>query len=269
MAAKQRAFFGESLRGSRVGGFRLSERVYPPRFRTPKHAHKWPLLCLVLEGAFAETCRERTQVCKAPMLLFRTQGEAHAERFHENGARLFVVEMDPRWFRRIKEQAGMESTMPALSGGIVTALGRRLYKEFLLGDNASHLVVEGLVLEIFGEAVRNPGDAATGYVPRWLQKAHEMLTARFAEPLTLDEVAQEVGVHPVHLAQMFRKHFRCTVGAHVRRLRIDFACRELANSDAPLVDIALAAGFCDQSHFTKTFRHYTGLVPSQFRNSLR
>jgi hypothetical protein len=52
-------------------------------------------------------------------------------------------------------------------------------------------------------------------------------------------------------------------------VRIDFACVELANSDAPLVDIALAAGFCDQSHFTRTFRRYTGMVPSLFRGSVR
>jgi AraC family transcriptional regulator len=68
---------------------------------------------------------------------------------------------------------------------------------------------------------------------------------------------------------MFQKHYRCTVGAYIRRLRIDFACRELANTEAPLVDIALAAGFCDQSHFTKTFRRHTGQVPSQFRESIR
>ena len=37
----------------------------------------------------------------------------------------------------------------------------------------------------------------------------------------------------------------------------------------PIVDIALAAGFCDQSHFTRTFKRAIGVAPSQYRESLR
>jgi AraC family transcriptional regulator len=76
-------------------------------------------------------------------------------------------------------------------------------------------------------------------------------------------------VHPVHLAQTFHKTYRCTVGDYVRKLRIEYACRELATSTKPIVDIALAAGFCDQSHFTRTFKRAIGAAPFQYRESLR
>lgn len=49
---------------------------------------------------------------------------------------------------------------------------------------------------------------------------------------------------------------------------IDFACRELARSQEPLARIALAAGFTDQSHFTRCVRQRTGLTPAAFRNRL-
>lgn len=55
----------------------------------------------------------------------------------------------------------------------------------------------------------------------------------------------------------------------MRRLRIESTCRELATSEAPIVEIALAAGFCDQSHFTRTFKRLTGIAPSQYREALR
>jgi AraC family transcriptional regulator len=76
-------------------------------------------------------------------------------------------------------------------------------------------------------------------------------------------------VHPVHLAQTFHKTYQCTVGDYVRKLRIEYACHELAASAKPIVDIALAAGFCDQSHFTRTFKRSIGAAPSQYRESLR
>jgi AraC family transcriptional regulator len=269
LVAKIDALFGETLACRRVGGFKLAERTYPPRFKTPKHAHKWPFMCLVLEGAYTLNVGDRSWLCKPPMLMFYGQAEVHWERFEDRGARLFIIEMDPRWFRRVKKQARLEPVLADFPGGIVTALSRRLYKEFLVGDRISALVVEGLVLEIVGEAVRFRDDPGSSYAPVWLQKAREILSTRFTEPLTIEQVAGIVRVHPVHLAQMFRKHYHCTAGAYIRKLRVEFAVRQLAGTDLPLVDIALAAGFCDQSHFTKTFRQYTGLVPSQFRKSLR
>jgi AraC family transcriptional regulator len=81
-------------------------------------------------------------------------------------------------------------------------------------------------------------------------------------------IADLVGVHPVHLASTFRQHYRCTIGEYVRHLRIEFACRMISSSEASLADIALAAGFFDQSHFSKAFKQLTGMTPSQFRTSI-
>jgi len=136
-------------------------------------------------------------------------------------------------------------------------------------DEVSALVIEGLMLEMVGEASRRSEPGVAHHPPRWLQQAKDLLQAQFTEHLTLAEVAQNVGVHPVHLAQMFHKSYRSTVGDYLRRLRIEYACRELASSETPIVEIALAAGFCDQSHFTRTFKRSTGMAPSQYRESLR
>ena len=100
-------------------------------------------------------------------------------------------------------------------------------------------------------------------------KVREVLHAQFQETLTHDDVAKLVGVHPVHLATVFRRHFGCTIGEYVRRLRIEFASRRIAASDDSLCDVGLAAGFSDQSHFSKVFKQQTGMTPGQFRANLR
>jgi AraC family transcriptional regulator len=78
-----------------------------------------------------------------------------------------------------------------------------------------------------------------------------------------------MGVHPVHLAREFRRHFRCTPGEYVRRLRVESAARALSHSDAPLAQIGLAAGFSHQAHFCRVFKRHTGMTPSEFRSALR
>jgi len=52
-------------------------------------------------------------------------------------------------------------------------------------------------------------------------------------------------------------------------VRVEFACRQLATSDIPMVQVALSASFPDQSHFTKTFRRQMRVTPGEFRRHFR
>jgi AraC family transcriptional regulator len=261
--------YGKNLKSHEVAGFALSERFYPPRFKTPKHSHKRALLCFVMQGDYTESYGGNTRECRSSTLLFHPAEELHAEHFHNSGGHSFIIEIEPVWLERIREHRGLPDASAEFRGGILELLSRRLYKEFTQLDEVSNLIMEGLMLEIMGEATRRCSLTADKCVPRWLEQARELLHSDFAKPLRLADIAQAVDVHPVHLAQTFRKFYRCTVGDYVRRLRIEYACHELASSESPIVDIALSAGFCDQSHFTRTFKRLTGLVPSQYRDAQR
>ncbi len=155
------------------------------------------------------------------------------------------------------------------SSGLPNWLALRLYREFLRGDGASPLALEGLALELLAESSRHGPIPLDRETPRWLLRVRDLLHSRFPDDLPLAAVAAEGGVHPAHLARAFRTHFGCTVGDYVRRLRVEDACLQLATSDAPLVAIALDSGFADQSHFAKTFRRQMGMTPGEYRRSVR
>ncbi|HEV8125332.1 MAG TPA: helix-turn-helix domain-containing protein, partial [Gemmatimonadales bacterium] len=55
----------------------------------------------------------------------------------------------------------------------------------------------------------------------------------------------------------------------LRRLRIERAARELADTDVPLAAVSTKSGFFDQSHFSRVFKQQTGLTPAQFRAASR
>jgi AraC family transcriptional regulator len=103
----------------------------------------------------------------------------------------------------------------------------------------------------------------------WLSRVLDRLRAEFSEAITVRKLAEQAGVHPVHLARVFRKHTECTVGEYVTRLRVDWVARQLASKeDVELAGLAAAAGFSDQSHLTRVFKAVTGCPPGKSRQLL-
>ena len=152
---------------------------------------------------------------------------------------------------------------------LLTTITARLYGEFRREDSISSLALEGLTLEMIAEmsrlSVRKPRLTSTCRVER----AREIIHAHFSDHLTLSLIAESVGTHPVYLAREFRRRYHCTVGEYIRQLRIQFARREMANSDATIAEIASASGFFDQSHFSRTFKRLIGISPAEYRKNTR
>jgi AraC family transcriptional regulator len=193
-------------------------------------------------------------------------GEVHANYWHGKGHCL-NVEITPARLEQIREYARCLDQPGEFRKEVPACLAGRLYEEFQQ-EGASTLALEGLLLEILAE-ISDPLPRPGGTLPPWLRRARELLHEQFSENLSLSDVAGAVGVHPAHLGRAFRRRFGSTPGHYVREVRVAFACSQLANTDEPLVAIALAAGFTDQSHFTNVFRESTGLTPAVYRKRRR
>ncbi len=258
-------FFGKTTLRREVAGLVFAESVYLEELRIPKHEHANAFFNLVLEGTYTEACGSRTRTRGPSTLALHPSGEAHADHWHGPGGRVFHVEIPASRLEQVRAYSPILDSPADFHGGLPIWLATRLYQEHLRNDGVSPLVMEGLVLEVLAECSRRRVGDPERRPPRWLQRVRELLQERFAENLTHEAVAATAGIHPVHLARGFRQHCGCTVGDYVRKLRVDFAARQLITTDEPLAGIALAAGFSDQSHFTRTFKRQTGMTPAAFR----
>jgi AraC family transcriptional regulator len=86
--------------------------------------------------------------------------------------------------------------------------------------------------------------------------------------LSVGDVATEVGVHPVHLARVFRNAWGCSPAELLRWRRVDRAADMLRRSDRPCAQIAADAGFVDQSHMTRAFRAAYAVTPGIYRRTM-
>jgi AraC family transcriptional regulator len=268
---RRRVLKSENLSSREIAGFRLVETVYPSGLKMPAHSHDPAFFSFVLGGAYTERCGKLVRTCVPSLLIFHPPDGSHAVAFHNADVRIFRVEIKPQRLEHVREHCTrlMDSSKD-FRGGLAACLALRLYREFQHEDEFSPLVVEGLALELVAEAARNVARQGSERAkPGWLEQAREILHEQYCDAPTLSRLAEEVGVHPIYLARSFRKHYHCTVGEYVRRLRIETACREIAASGKALSEIATASGFYDQSHFSNAFKRYTGMTPAEFRARVR
>ena len=236
----------------------------------PAHSHELPFFALLLDGSYAERYG-RCQSQYGPLtVMFRPAGVPHQDEIGPAGVRFFEIELRPVWKKSLAECAtkpgssSLELARDDLGGGPLLWLTLRLFREIVSAVATDDLTIESLLSEILATALRPPARKA----PRWLARILDKLKSEYSRRFTLDELAAEAGVHPVHLSRVFRRSVGEGIGEYLHRLRIRAACEKMRLPDATLADLSFSAGFADQSHFTRTFRKVTGMTPAAFRSSV-
>ena len=260
-----RETFGAQLRQFQLGGLLLSETRLGPHTELPLHEHGDAYFCLVVNGGFAETMRGRTAECSPGSLVAHPAGDAHANRISAAGAHCLNIHPDPAWLGQSPlRRMATDLRHIALPARLPSLL--RLRRELLASDAAAPLALESAILELLADAWRRPqGEQA----PPWLDRVVECLEDQAPRAASLAALAAEAGVHPAHLARVFRRIKGQSIGDYVRARRIEAARLALHDGGHSIAEIAAAAGFSDQSHFSRLFKQLVGDTPRRYRQAVQ
>jgi AraC family transcriptional regulator len=135
----------------------------------------------------------------------------------------------------------------------------RLYADSLGLALAAHL------LRRYGEAARS--ECVARLSQRRLRHVMDHIRDHLADDLTLAELAAIANVSQSHFKYLFKRSVGVPVHEFVIRARVDHAVDLLVGEDAPLSEIALRAGFANQSHMALCMRRITGKTPSSLRKA--
>jgi AraC family transcriptional regulator len=110
-------------------------------------------------------------------------------------------------------------------------------------------------------------ETAVGWMtPLRLKRVDDAIEARLHEPLTVAELAGELGLSPGFFGRAFKIAVGRTPHDYIVDRRVSRARGLIALASLPLADIAVASGFSSQAHMTTQFRQRLGVTPGQFRN---
>ena len=241
---------------------------FPPNARLESHTHAKAVFGVMLAGAFRTRILGSEVDYLASSAWTEPAEERHANVAGDQGAHVVIVQPGSsatdiaHACRRL-----LEEVVYFRSADLI-AEASRLEAECAVPDELSGLVVEGTALAMLARGARlyrHRKHHDSG--PPWLQRAVDYLHAHRLDRINLGELATTVGVHPSRLAHEFRARLGTSPGEYVRRLRLEWAAERLRDNDATIAEIAVRAGFYDQSHFSRTFRRHFGTAPDEWRRS--
>jgi AraC-like DNA-binding protein len=157
------------------------------------------------------------------------------------------------------------------SSSSIAAEVRRLVDEFTrrltaIAEADAQGRIRRAVLSAFAQktpmvavAATSPGDLARLRV----QRAKELVEARYAEHLSLDIIAKEAGISKFQLSRSFHERVGLPLYKYLKKVRVAHAVELLQSGYRPS-EVARKVGFADQPHLTRVFRQELGNTPRHY-----
>ena len=226
-----------------------------------RHYHENSHVNFVLQGGVLDK-RENWETERLPgELMFFHAGEPH---------KTVIGSFPTKSINLIIEHEFLQDHL-ATEAAINSAVGKnpnakfimlKIYKELVSEDVFSDSSIKMLLLNLIHT---NPKTNSKNTRPGWIKTVAELTRDKWNESLTLKDLSEAAGIHPITISKHFPKYFSCTFGEHMRRLKIEKSLYFLKVSRFSLTEIAAECGFSDQSHFIRTFKQLTGFLPNNYK----
>lgn len=232
----------------------------PLTFNRERHFHQNAHLSFVLEGNCAE--RKKESLIRNPgHVTFYHAGEPHQVVGVKNTSRHINIEITPHFLTsnciREADIADAVSNSPD-----VKFLMLKMHKELIYNDGDTSSALQSLFITMISREVNYR--QYNKNMPYWAIQVEKYLRDHPNHNTTLTELSLIAGAHPVTISKYFTRYFGCTMGEYMRKLKIEQAIAMIKSGQKSLTDVALECGFADQSHFIRTFKNFTGFLPTLY-----
>lgn len=162
--------------------------------------------------------------------------------------------------------------------GVISTKRKSLYEDIdrkfdeivsanAFGGKANHAVVSAMLYELLFSLSECIGSAGSMYSSKMkLQPLVKAINERYAENLSLEDMAEIAGYNPTYTEKLFRAVYNISPINYLIRVRVENAQKLLcSNLSLSVKEIGALCGFNDNSYFGKVFKKVTGLTPKEYR----
>jgi AraC-like DNA-binding protein len=151
------------------------------------------------------------------------------------------------------------------TGNLINKLEKEYRLEAPNYRNMIKLYLQALLINISrlsaGKIARKRKDGAVQYI-------EHLINEHFREDLTLELLAEKVGMSGNHLCRIFKEHYHCTITERLLERRLTCAAAMLRNDALTVTEICFECGFNNLSYFYRAFNNKFGMPPRKFRKNL-
>ncbi|MCZ8518092.1 MULTISPECIES: AraC family transcriptional regulator [Paenibacillus] len=115
-------------------------------------------------------------------------------------------------------------------------------------------------------AAAAPPVTESSIIQQQVQQAIRWLTLQYYQPISIEHMAKTLGYHRTHLSKMFKQHTGMSPMQFLLKVRMERA-KQLLTERLTIEQVASSVGFADALYFSKQFKKWYGVSPSEYRNS--
>lgn len=248
------------------------ERAFSP------HMHDYYVIGLIDQGVQSFSFRGTKYITPQGGLLFLNPGEVHTgEAVNGDGFKYYALYPTLSHVRKIvTDLTGRDKELPFLKNVRVDDLElakqlRELHTSMI--DDVSPLQSEYMLICLLTSLIKRYADIRFSEIPvgkehKAIERAKEYIHANWSKGITLSQLTQITGLSRYYFLRLFSHVMGMPPHAYLESVRLIHA-KQLIKAGLPLNEIAYAAGFSDQSHFTNRFKQYLGITPGQYAKGLQ
>lgn len=258
----------------RVPGLEMLRADYTSQVFS-KHIHDGYALGVIEKGALRFTYRGQKVLAPAGHVNMVIPGEAHdGSAADSRGWSYRMLYIDSYRLEKASQEITRNASLPFFPAGAVRdpALASAILSLHQETENpaADPLKIESmlcclLVDLILRHAQRFQKRQQRSPDPSTVEKVREYIEANYSQNILLEDLCKQFHLSPFHLLRSFSSKIGLPPHHYLKQVRVRQA-KALLRNPTPLIQIAEACGFSDQSHFNKNFKQITGISPGQYRN---
>lgn len=243
---------------------RLDSTPYAPGTRHLPHEHEELQISVVLRGDVQERVGNRIERAGPLSIVVKDPGVRHADDFGPTGALIARLSVERAVFADLVETPGRADAWRWAHDAVIAAPFLRIVARAVAGErdfaSDDDDITDLLALVTARRAVSDLAGP-----PHWLREAVAKMQDGWHPGLTVRDVANSSGVHPVYLARCLRRWYGVAGADLMRRARLRYAAHAIAGGTRTVSAVAHATGFADESHLCREFSKATGVTPARFR----